>query len=580
MKKLTLLFVILTAYTVSAQNVGIGTINPLARLHITDSSVLFSATGGLPVVQGNPPVSGVGRRMMWYPDKAAFRAGYVSGTYWNKDSIGSFSFAAGYDTRASGIYSTAMGYGTTASADYSTAMGQGTTVSGFSSTAMGQSTTASGYSSTAMGYITSASGNYSTAMGFRTIASGNYSTAMGRSTTASREYSTAMGYATSASGDYSTAMGFITIASGFISTALGESTIASGFSTTAMGQSTTASGFSSTAMGQGTRASGYSSSAMGLQTIAKGYSSTVLGLYNDSILTTNETSVSSTTPLLIVGNGDNTTARSNALVVLKNGNTGIGINTPESPLSFASVLGEKISLWGSSSNNYGFGVVSSLLQIHTADNVSDVAFGYGSSASFTETMRIKANGNVGIGITNPTASLEVMRGTGGGGTAVFHGTSHISHFNFGTNEDTYIRAGKDNRYVIINDIPGGKVGIGIAAPTEKLDVNGNIKCVSLIQTSDSRLKKGITPLQNSLQKITQLNGYTYHWKNEQTDDRLQTGVLAQEVQKIFPQLVTEDNKGMLSVNYSGLIPVLIESIKEQQKQIDELRKLVDKLTKQ
>ncbi|HZV70257.1 MAG TPA: hypothetical protein VFG10_11965 [Saprospiraceae bacterium] len=61
------------------------------------------------------------------------------------------------------------------------------------------------------------------------------------------------------------------------------------------------------------------------------------------------------------------------------------------------------------------------------------------------------------------------------------------------------------------------------------------------------------------------------------DQSVQTGVIAQELQKLFPELVKEDKEGMLSVNYSGLIPVLIESIKDQQNQIDELKKLVMEL---
>ena len=58
----------------SAQNVGIGTLSPVARLHVADSSVVFTAIGDIPATPGNVPVSGAGRRMMWYPDKAAFRA--------------------------------------------------------------------------------------------------------------------------------------------------------------------------------------------------------------------------------------------------------------------------------------------------------------------------------------------------------------------------------------------------------------------------------------------------------------------------------------------------------------------------
>ena len=74
--------------------------------------------------------------------------------------------------------------------------------------------------------------------------------------------------------------------------------------------------------------------------------------------------------------------------------------------------------------------------------------------------------------------------------------------------------------------------------------------------------------------INQLNGYTYYWKDSDRDHDLQSGVLAQEVRQVLPHLVKEDDNGLLSVNYSGLIPVLIEAIKEQQKRIDELEKRI------
>ncbi|MEP7168513.1 MAG: hypothetical protein ABI855_04030 [Bacteroidota bacterium] len=165
-------------------NIGIGTSAPAARLHVADSSVVFSASGIIPGTAGAPPISGQGRRMMWYADKAAFRVGYVDDASWDKDSIGNYSFACGYKSKANGIVSTEMGAFTTASGSYSTATGNNTKASGSSSTAMGSATTASGGQSTAMGFITTASGSQSTAMGYTTTASGDYSTAMGFNTKA------------------------------------------------------------------------------------------------------------------------------------------------------------------------------------------------------------------------------------------------------------------------------------------------------------------------------------------------------------------------------------------------------------
>jgi hypothetical protein len=117
--------------------------------------LVVDSAGGMVVSgnssQGTIPASGEGVRMMWYPSKAAFRAGYVGSTHWNDTNVG----------------------------NYSTAMGASTTASGEISTALGLLTTASGGVSTAMGWATTASGNYSTALGSNTTASGNYSTASG-----------------------------------------------------------------------------------------------------------------------------------------------------------------------------------------------------------------------------------------------------------------------------------------------------------------------------------------------------------------------------------------------------------------
>ena len=185
MKKITLLAAIsfCILFTKLYAQVGIGTTTPnaAAMLHVDAGT---STTKGLLITgtfnnSATVPNLGAGTRLMFYPGKAAFRAGFVYGTEWNDGFVGPYSVAMGLGTVASGQVSTAMGYETTASGTTSVAMGQNSTASGDNSTAMGNYTTASGSTSVAMGASTVASGSSSTAMGARTTASGYVSTAMG-----------------------------------------------------------------------------------------------------------------------------------------------------------------------------------------------------------------------------------------------------------------------------------------------------------------------------------------------------------------------------------------------------------------
>jgi hypothetical protein len=156
---------------------------------------------------GGVGVSGAGVRFLWSPTKRALRAGEVTGSDWDSDSIGQNSTALGYNTRATGAFSTALGANTVARGNRSMATGSQTRAGGDYSTAMGRYNAADGDYSTAMGYYTTAGGSYSTAMGYYTTASGVYGTAMGYYATASGTGSIAMGITTTASGDYSMAIG-------------------------------------------------------------------------------------------------------------------------------------------------------------------------------------------------------------------------------------------------------------------------------------------------------------------------------------------------------------------------------------
>ncbi len=174
----------------------------------------------------------------------------------------------------------------------------------------------------------------------------------GRQTNSDRGvFSTAIGYQLTASGDYSTAMGQNTTASGEIATALGVNTIASGDRSTALGVNTIASGERSTAIGVSTNASGENSISMGQNTISNGYASTVVGMYNNPVLASPQTTVTSTTPLWIVGNGNDDANRSNAMIVLKNGSTGIGTDVPTATLHIKHAAGGGLLLENANDGN-------------------------------------------------------------------------------------------------------------------------------------------------------------------------------------------------------------------------------------
>lgn len=180
---------------------------------------------------------------------------------------------------------------------------------------------------------------------------------------------------------------------------------------------------------------------------------------------------------------------------LVNTKMGIGTMTPKHPLTFPSALGDKISFWGGNTlatdNHYGIGVQGAAFQFYVPTVSDNIIFGVGRSASLTEKMRIEGSGNVGIGINNPNGTLEVARGTGTNGTAAFYGTSWTSHFNYSTEETTYIRGGKNNAKVLINDLAGlGNVGIGTASPNYKLQVNTIGNGAGIVHANNAGIQVG------------------------------------------------------------------------------------------
>jgi hypothetical protein len=245
---------------------------------------------------------------------------------------------------------------------------------------------------------------------------GQWSVAMGGNTTARGQYSTAMGYNTTASSTFSTSMGNYTIASGQSSVAMGSHTEASGSSSTAMGSSTTASNMYSTAMGSNTEASGYATTAMGIGNTAKSYAEAVIGSWDTDYIPVGPTSWSATDRLFVIGNGKSDVDRSNAMVVLKNGNTGLGTSTPTNKLEVVgnigvsgTVDGRDISADGTKLNTISTGA---------ADTSND---------SWTGTANVYTlSGNVGIGTATPTSRLDVLGSVKVGESNTVNGSSNAA----------------------------------------------------------------------------------------------------------------------------------------------------------
>lgn len=127
------------------------------------------------------------------------------------------------------------------------------------------------------------------------------------------------------------------------------------------------------------------------------------------------------------------------------------------------------------------------------------------------------------------------------------------------------------------------VGVGIENPQYKLDVNGKVRATQYLTFSDKRLKKDVQPLRNASELLSQLEGVTYTYRQDLKDegrnlaDGKQIGFIAQEVQKVIPEIVEKDEEGYLSVSYQSLIPLLVENQKELQSQNDELKAANEKL---
>jgi len=317
---------------------------------------------------------------------------------------------------------------------------------------------------------------------------------------------------------------------------------------------------------------------------------------------------------LAINNNGNGPAAGYGLIV-NTGNVGIGVTTPGENLE---VNGNIKESWINGGTQYigwnftGGGTYTAGLRfpsgergLNLFDNMQDgngyISFDVGTASPGNEAMRIINTGNVGIGSPNPDAVLNVYQ-TNNANIRLrsFAGNWYTDFINNATsNGDTIINnvGGGPTEHInfefngaspVVSMQSTGNVGINQLTPAYTLDVVGNINASGNVTAqSDGRLKQNIMPLTGALNMIDQLRGVSYEWNHlaatmGHKEGEKTIGVIAQELQKVYPELVTSGKYGdkeYLSVDYTKFTAVLLQSIKELKAQVNTMQDEINELKK-
>ena len=202
------------------------------------------------------------------------------------------------------------------------------------------------------------------------------------------------------------------------------------------------------------------------------------------------------------------------------------------------------------------------------NNETDLVFKLGVSEAATEKMRLAHEGVLSIPADGSTTTNGIHIGAGAD-LKLFH-ESDVSIISSGTG-DFPIRIQRHSNAQMAYFAPGGESilyhnGVEkIRTASGGVTVTGTLTATEVTATSDERLKSDIQTIDNALDKVMNMRGVSYTKQAEKG-----VGVIAQEIEKVLPEVVTDGE--YKSVAYGNIVGVLIEAIKEQQKQIDELKK--------
>ena len=311
--------------------------------------------------------------------------------------------------------------------------------------------------------------------------------------------------------------------------------------------------------GYGSRATGNVSFASGRRNTASGSHSVAMGGFNYA---TGDTTIA-------LGKENWAEGPSTVAIGFKNHAAGGG----------SVALGQENIAWGSTNFTSGYQNVAGDINAAVNTGGSATAMGKYNTASADASMAL----NRGTTATNQ-ASTSMGLGTTADNVAMLAiGVNNAAGLGDTTTDQYYYADGQYTgappgvAFVIGNGDVDTSNGLAGSNPSNAFIVNYDGSATlsgDLTINSDARLKSNIISLGSTLAKLLMIDGKSYTMKSNESESKI--GLLAQDVQKAFPELVktTNDSDQTLSVNYQGLIPVLINAIKEQQKQIDELKKLI------
>ncbi len=319
------------------------------------------------------------------------------------------------------------------------------------------------------------------------------------------------------------------------------------------------------------------------------------------------------------------------MTITSGGNVGIGTTSPATNLEISDASGSVLTLrradtYLGSGNvigdiNFDADVAGSTIASikgraeETGTTKSFLAFYTNNGSSTTQSMRIDSSGNVGIGVTAPASALQVAGdilpsadNTGViGNTAYTWANGQFTNLSVNSTltvvstlnvrsaidlaDSDVLRFGSSDDFKMYYDGAANEMEFEMEASCNQIRVHdngttrftfarstGNFTATGdVVAYSDARVKENVKTIDNALDKIMSMRGVSYN-RTDTEDKTKKVGVIAQEIQQVLPEVVLVQADGMLGVSYGNIFGVLIEAIKEQQQQIDELKKRLDGVT--